>query len=173
MKGSTIVYMYKYKTKIRHHNSKHCDMVTFVVIWRSSLMLMMALWRLLLREDNWLCCDICDVCRAATPPTNLKNAGSVAQNIHIIIWWVYFQSYITIHSGIWFQLKLKRMAVESFNSDKLLLTTQGPMAMQRLKNATVAPIGTVEDTTVSSLESLLCCLLQYLGITTSFVFHVT
>ena len=25
MKGSTIVYMYNYITKIRHHNSKHCD----------------------------------------------------------------------------------------------------------------------------------------------------
>ena len=26
MKGSAIVYMYDYKTKIRHHNSKHCDL---------------------------------------------------------------------------------------------------------------------------------------------------
>ena len=32
MKGSAIVYMYNYKTKIRHHNSKHCDIVTFVVL---------------------------------------------------------------------------------------------------------------------------------------------
>ena len=72
MKGCSIVYMYMYETKMRHHNSKHCDVcrsyvknpLTFVVIWHLSLMLMMMLRRLSLREDNRICCDICDICQA-------------------------------------------------------------------------------------------------------------
>ena len=43
------------------------------------------------------------------------------------------------------------MAVESFKSDSLLLSTEDTMAMQRLKNSTVVPIGTVHDTTVTSI----------------------
>ena len=38
--------------------------MAFVVIWRLLLMLMMMLLRLSLREDNYMCCDICDVCQA-------------------------------------------------------------------------------------------------------------
>ena len=30
-------------------------------------MLMMKLWRLSLREDNCMCCDICDICWADSP----------------------------------------------------------------------------------------------------------
>ena len=58
---------------------------------------------------------------------------------------------MTVHLRISLQRKLKTMAVESFESDSLLLSTEDPMAMQQLTNATVAPIGTVDDTTVSCL----------------------
>ena len=58
---------------------------------------------------------------------------------------------MTVHLRISLQPKLKTMAVESFKSDSLLLSTEDPMAMQRLTNATVAPNWTVDDTTVSSL----------------------
>ena len=72
-----------YKTKIRHRNSEHCDIVTFVVlmyknpmtffvIWHSLLMLSMMLWRLSLREVNCMYCDVCDVCWVDNP-FNLLN----------------------------------------------------------------------------------------------------
>ena len=57
------------------------------------------------------------------------------------------------------------MAVESLKSDSQLFSTEDTIAMQRPKNATVAPIATVVDTMVSSLQSVLSCLLQHLGVT--------
>ena len=68
------------------------------------------------------------------------------------------------------------MAVESFKSDSQLFSTEDPMTMQRLKNATVAPIGTVDNTTVSSLrtkQSVLGCLLQHLWVTVyTYIYHL-
>ena len=91
LKGSSIVYMYMYETKMRHHNSKHCDIcrsyvknpLTFVVIWHLSLMLMMMLWRLLLREDNCMCCDIRDVCQMAIYIMPLQITTETA-NTHLL-----------------------------------------------------------------------------------------
>ena len=71
---------------------------------------------------------------------------------------------ITIHFWILFQLKLNTMAVESFKSDSQLFSTEDPMAMQRLKNATVAPIGTVDNTTVSSLRTYSQCFAVFCSI---------
>ena len=85
----------------------------------------------------------------------------MAQTIDNIVWWVGYISYhfrnyhfrIAIHFWISFQLKVNTMAVESLKSDSQLFSTEDPMAMQQPKNSTVAPFGTVDDTTVSSLRT--------------------